>query len=97
MRPLNYFLLLVFLFINNFAFAQDNRERRIPLPVTLQQRTGETLTVTNRVENWKPEETAIIVCDMWDKHWCSKATARWVPLSEKIESVLNTARSNGIR
>src|SRR5262249_43454241 len=25
---------------------------------------------------WKPSETAIIVCDMWDKHWSKGATDR---------------------
>ncbi|MDR3199554.1 MAG: hypothetical protein LBU34_16930, partial [Planctomycetaceae bacterium] len=22
------------------------------------------------VQNWKPAETAIIICDMWNEHWC---------------------------
>jgi hypothetical protein len=26
--------------------------------------------------DWKPRQTAIVVCDMWDKHWCPNATAQ---------------------
>ncbi|MBN1443410.1 MAG: nicotinamidase, partial [Planctomycetes bacterium] len=21
-------------------------------------------------ESWSPRETAIVICDMWDRHWC---------------------------
>ncbi len=34
------------------------------------------------VERWKPLETAVIVCDMWDLHHCKNAVdraGRWHP------------------
>ena len=31
--------------------------------------------VTNRV-TWEGSATAVVICDMWDKHWCKGATAR---------------------
>lgn len=31
-------------------------------------RDGETTTV--KKATWKPEKTALIICDMWDDHWC---------------------------
>jgi nicotinamidase-related amidase len=43
-----------------------------------------------------PAKTALIVCDMWDKHWCSGANARVAVLVKKLEPVLETARSKGI-
>jgi hypothetical protein len=27
-------------------------------------------------EKWDAGDTAVIVCDMWDAHWCRGATAR---------------------
>lgn len=41
--------------------------------------------------------TAIVVCDMWDKHWCSGATKRVGLLVEQMEPVLAKARAAGIQ
>ena len=32
--------------------------------------------------------TAIIICDMWDKHWCKGATTRVEGLARRMEPVL---------
>src|ERR687884_237954 len=32
--------------------------------------------------------TAIIICDMWDKHWCQGATTRVEDLARRMEPVL---------
>jgi nicotinamidase-related amidase len=45
----------------------------------------------------KPQETAIIICDMWDRHWCAGATRRVGILAEKINPLLVRARSKGIQ
>jgi nicotinamidase-related amidase len=41
-------------------------------------------------------QTAIIICDMWDKHWCSGATSRVEGLARRMEPVLEQARANSI-
>ncbi|XOV93767.1 MAG: protein-signal peptide and transmembrane prediction [Bacteroidota bacterium] len=45
---------------------------------------------------WKPSETAIIICDMWDKHWCDSATQRVGIMAPRINEMIKTARSKGI-
>ena len=30
---------------------------------------------------WDPQQTAIVICDMWDEHWCRGATARVAELA----------------
>jgi nicotinamidase-related amidase len=40
--------------------------------------------------------TAIIITDMWDKHWCSGATGRVGLLAARMEPVLESARRAGI-
>ena len=42
-------------------------------------------------------ETAVIICDMWDRHWCSGATERVAELVRKMEPVVSHARKRGIR
>lgn len=43
-----------------------------------------------------PHKSAVIVCDMWDKHWCSGANMRLAPLVKRLEPVLEAARRKGI-
>ena len=45
---------------------------------------------------FEPTKSALIVCDMWDKHWCSGANVRVAALVKKLEPVLETARRNGV-
>lgn len=42
-------------------------------------------------------ETALIICDMWDKHWCTGATKRVDELARKMAPVVNEAREKGIQ
>ena len=46
--------------------------------------------------HWAPSRTAIIVCDMWDDHWCQGAAARVAELAPKLDRVLDQARSRGV-
>ncbi len=42
-------------------------------------------------------ETAIIICDMWDNHWCSGAAKRVTLLAPKINATIDAARKSGMR
>ena len=42
-------------------------------------------------------EVAIIICDMWDKHWCDGATTRCDALADKMVPVIKAARAKGIQ
>ena len=43
-----------------------------------------------------PSKSALIVCDMWNKHWCGGANVRVAALVKKLEPVLETARRRGV-
>jgi nicotinamidase-related amidase len=40
--------------------------------------------------------SAIIITDMWDKHWCRGATGRVGEIARKMEPLLQKARASGI-
>jgi nicotinamidase-related amidase len=44
----------------------------------------------------QPHRTAIVICDMWDKHWCRGATERVNRLAAKMEPLLQQARRSGV-
>src|SRR5690242_14502606 len=41
-------------------------------------------------------QTAVLICDMWDNHWCSGAAKRVGVLADKMDPVLAYARKMGI-
>lgn len=43
-----------------------------------------------------PSKTAIIITDMWDKHWCQGATHRVGLIAQRMEPLLEVARGAGI-
>ena len=43
------------------------------------------------------EKTAVLICDMWDKHWCRGATERVGGLVGKMAPFLDAARKRGIQ
>lgn len=45
---------------------------------------------------WKAEQTAVVVCDMWDKHWCPESTARVGELAPVMNRVIRKAREKGM-
>ncbi|MDR1780793.1 MAG: ThuA domain-containing protein, partial [Tannerella sp.] len=53
--------------------------------------------LTSTIQTWNPNETAIIICDMWDKHWCPDATARVAEIAPAMNEVLKEARSKGVK
>ena len=43
-----------------------------------------------------PAKTAVVVCDMWDDHWCQSASKRCAELAKKAEPVLKACRDRGM-
>lgn len=41
-------------------------------------------------------KSAIIITDMWDKHWCQGATVRVGEIARRMEPLLNRARAAGV-
>jgi hypothetical protein len=47
------------------------------------------------VSNLDPGKTAVVICDMWDRHWCQGATRRVAEMAPRMNEVVNAARSRG--
>jgi nicotinamidase-related amidase len=41
-------------------------------------------------------KTAILICDMWNKHWCASASRRCAALAEKMAPLIDEARDAGL-
>ena len=49
----------------------------------------------NKEAVWHASETAIIVCDMWDGHYCVSAAERVADMVPRMNAVLTAARNHG--
>lgn len=49
-----------------------------------------------KTQAWQPQETAIVVCDMWDTHTCPNAALRVSQMAPRMNEVLKAARSQGV-
>jgi nicotinamidase-related amidase len=76
------------------AFGQNS------LTVTLRSRAAKPgdppVAPTETKATWDPMKTAIIVCDMWDDHWCRSAAARVNELAGPMNDMLKAARAKGV-
>ena len=52
--------------------------------------------VAARVLQWDAKKTAIIICDMWNQHWCKGATERVAEMAPRMNEVLKAARQRGV-
>lgn len=48
-------------------------------------------------QDFPVRETALLICDMWDRHWCSGATGRVATLVKQMTPIIDRARSSGIQ
>lgn len=72
-------------------------------PLTLQARTRvEVSADADRWHSvvkpltWTPSQTCIVVCDMWDDHWCKQSAARVSEMAPKMNEVIKQARARGV-
>jgi len=50
----------------------------------------------SNAQQWKPKETAIIVCDVWDYHHSLSANNRLDEFVGRLDDLLNVARKQGV-
>lgn len=46
--------------------------------------------------SWAPRKTAIVICDMWDQHWCRGASARVAEMAPAMNEMVKAARQRGM-
>src|SRR6266550_7633466 len=49
-----------------------------------------------RTVQWEPKRSAIVICDMWNQHWCHGATERVAEMAPRMNEVINAARNRGV-
>lgn len=58
--------------------------------------TVELLIPTTEERIVDPTKSAVVICDMWDDHWCKSASTRCDALAKKAGPVVDAARKTGM-
>ena len=79
-------------------FAANSLSHAEPLHLNLRSRTPETekSKVTERKTDWDGSKTALIICDMWDDHWCKSAAKRVAEMAGPLNETVKAARAKGV-
>src|SRR6478736_3655854 len=76
------------------------RAEEEPLNLTLRSRAKaagkDEFVVREEKAAWDPKKTALIICDMWDDHWCKSASRRVAEMAGPLNEVVKEARAKGI-
>ncbi|MEO5995180.1 MAG: isochorismatase family protein [Chitinophagaceae bacterium] len=100
----NTFLLLgsfCLMLFTLYSFKMRNNSKVKGIEILLKKRVPSatdkaTYKVINEKQEWNPSETAIIICDMWNQHWCKGATLRVGELAPQINKVITAGREKGM-
>lgn len=79
------------------AWATDGGSRHLTLRSRVEMFRGSgQWTEVNIDYAFDPAKSALVICDMWDRHWCAGANARVADLTKRLEPVLEIARRKGV-
>lgn len=59
-------------------------------------RDKETAIPHEQQLNWQTSQTALIICDMWDNHYCQSAAQRVGVMAPRMNEVVTAARNHGV-
>src|SRR5690349_5927770 len=58
-------------------------------------KSGQWKVVTEPVQ-WEPRKTAVVICDMWDDHWCKSAARRVAEMAPRMNELISALRDRGV-
>lgn len=77
--------------------AADDKAAKDELRLNVRSRPKDKKHASvEKAVNWKAANTALIICDVWDDHWCKSAAARVGELTPAVDEVAKLLRKKGV-
>jgi nicotinamidase-related amidase len=98
MKRLSLFSLagLVVLLMTPPPTQGEDTALHLTLRTRVKNPAGDGYLTVNKKAAWDPKKTALIICDMWDDHWCKSAARRVGELAGPMNEVVGLARGRGV-
>ncbi len=74
----------------------ERRTGAVTVPLRSREQTADGWRETGLTRELRVENTAVLLCDMWDKHWCGFASDRVADMAPRINDVVAAARDAGM-
>ena len=87
-RALSFLLLMV-------LPASLMADEKLTLTMRSRAKDAPAKEISGKVE-WKASATALIICDMWDDHWCKSAARRVEEMTGPLNEVVKKLRDQGV-
>lgn len=82
--------------LNSFAGEHSSGELNLNVRHRTETEAGSgRWHAITKANSWKASETAVVICDMWDKHWCPQATGRVGEMAPRMNQLVKAAREKG--
>ncbi|MCW5556949.1 MAG: isochorismatase family protein [Verrucomicrobiae bacterium] len=78
------------------TFGLDAAAATLELHLRSRSRQDAEAAPEFRTVRWDPARTALIICDMWDDHWCRSAAKRVTEMAGPFNTVVQDARKQGV-
>lgn len=79
--------------------AKDSPASTLELMVRTRSKEGKTSfdrMIREQRVAWDASKTAIVICDMWNQHWCQGATRRVTEMAPRMNAIVSAARERGV-
>lgn len=86
---------LISLGLAGFSLISPMHGAEESLELVLRSRAADG-AATEKPATWNPKKTALIICDMWDDHWCRSASRRVGELAGPLNETVKAARARGV-
>jgi nicotinamidase-related amidase len=80
----------------NLHAADSKSGNMIALPVRWQEKIGDDYALKSETRRLRTDKTAIVICDMWNQHWCASATRRCGEIALRMAPLVDQARIGGV-
>lgn len=84
--------------LNALSHQHARAANAFQLPLRSQTETAKGSAVwqsAERTVSWDATKTALVICDMWDQHWCEGATRRVSEMAPRMNELVKAARGRG--
>jgi putative heme-binding domain-containing protein len=96
-KPLNTLSLCLFVHLLSCGWSAGADSLTLPTRSRVETSKGSgEWRVEEKTATWDPGKTAIVVCDMWNQHWCKGATRRVAEMAPRMNEVVKEARNHGV-
>jgi len=87
--------LLLLIAGSSYLLAADAKAGELRFTARSRPERAGKVVVNERTIEWDAKETAVVICDMWDKHWCEGATRRGGVIAPHINEMAKAVRARG--